>query len=93
MNIDTEFGRVVVGTSDDDVYEGEVPHASTISHTSLSDDATFVGIIISSVNVEVYDDEHICGDWGYYPADFNLECYVDLKDLSWFALRWFETVE
>jgi hypothetical protein len=29
-----------------------------------------------------------CGNWGYYPGDFNLDCKVDLKDLSILVRNW-----
>ena len=84
---------VTVTGFDDDVFEGEIPHTSLISHTSQSDDSTFVGITIATVTAEVQDDDKICGDWGYYQADLNEDCYVDLRDFARFALKWLNTAE
>jgi hypothetical protein len=31
-----------------------------------------------------------CGDWGYHPMDFNLDCYVNMLDFAEFAGGWLE---
>lgn len=77
---------VNVSAYDDDIYEGKEPHVVTISHSANGGDYT--GINISSVEVEVIDDELICGDWGYMRGDINKDCYVDLLDFAEFASQW-----
>ena len=71
---------------DDDVYEGKVPHVTTITHAA--DGGDYTGINIAAVEVEVIDDELTCGDWGYFVSDINKDCYVDLQDFAEFASEW-----
>jgi hypothetical protein len=82
---------VTVTACDDDVYEGKVAHTSTVTHTCVSSDQDYNGIVIASVKVSVTDDELTCGDWGYLPSDFNRDCYVNLADFLIFARVWLET--
>jgi hypothetical protein len=77
---------VNVNAYDDDVYEGKQPHLTTITHSA--EGAEYTGISIASVEVEVIDDELICGDWGYMRGDINKDCYVDLLDFAEFASEW-----
>ena len=77
---------VNVSAYDDDVYEGKQPHITTITHGA--EGGEYTGINIASVEVEVLDDELICGDWGYMRGDINKDCYVDLLDFAEFASEW-----
>jgi hypothetical protein len=77
---------VNVSAYDDDVYEGKEPHVVTISHSA--DGGEYTGVNISSVEVEVTDNELICGDWGYMTADINKDCYVNLLDFAELASAW-----
>ncbi|MBN2377749.1 MAG: hypothetical protein JXD22_15235, partial [Sedimentisphaerales bacterium] len=78
---------------DDDVYEGKAAHITDITHSAASDDSNYDGETYTTIEVSVFDDEQICGDWGYYPTDLNTDCYVDLKDFALFAIRWLDTAE
>lgn len=73
---------------DDNVYEGQTPHKTTISHTAQGGD--YEGIDIDSVVVDVIDNEETCSDWGYFPSDLNMDCYVDLLDFALFASYWLD---
>ena len=75
----------------DKVYEGKSPHTTTITHTAVSSDEDYNGITISSVEVDVIDNEETCGDWGYLLTDLNRDCYVNLVDLAIFAEQWLQT--
>lgn len=77
---------VNVSAYDDDVYEGKQPHITTITHSA--EGAEYTGISIASVEVEVIDNELICGDWDYMRGDINKDCYVDLLDFAEFASEW-----
>jgi hypothetical protein len=77
---------ITVNAYNDDVYEGKEPHVVTINHSANGGEYT--GIDISSVEVEVTDNELICGDWGYMRADINKDCYVDMLDFAEFASQW-----
>ncbi len=80
---------ITVTAADDAVYEGsDDPHTTVITHTSVSDDDDYDDIAIGSVSVAVYDDEMICGDWGYLEADVNRDCRVDILDLMIVANKW-----
>ena len=82
---------VNVTAVDDDVYEGKVPHTTTIAHTAASEDEDYDEMEIGSVEVSVVDNELTCGDWGYLSADLNFDCYVDFRDYALLMSRWLET--
>ncbi|KPL25159.1 MAG: hypothetical protein AMJ75_01785 [Phycisphaerae bacterium SM1_79] len=82
---------ISVTAHDDSVYEGKSPHTSTIHHTAISGDENYDGITISSVKVDVIDNELNCGDWGYLQTDLNRDCYVNLADFAIFAEQWLES--
>jgi len=84
---------VTVTAYDDDVYEGKSAHKTDITHSATSADDNYNGDTYATVEVNVYDNEQTCGDWGYLPTDLNTDCYVDLKDFARFAIRWLDTVE
>jgi hypothetical protein len=37
------------------------------------------------------DDSPVCGDWGYYSADADLNCRVNLADLTVLGQQWLNT--
>ncbi len=80
---------VTVTAADDAVYEGsDDPHTTVITHTSQSLDVDYDDIAINSVAVAVYDNELICGDWGYLEADVDRNCYVDILDFIALVDKW-----
>jgi hypothetical protein len=89
---DWDTAQIVnVAAYDDKVYEGKIAHTTTITHTVVSGDEDYNGITISSVKVDVIDNELTCGDWGYLPSDLNRDCYVNLADFSVLAEQWLKT--
>ncbi|MBN1380016.1 MAG: hypothetical protein JXA04_12365, partial [Gammaproteobacteria bacterium] len=84
---------VIVTAVDDDEYEEDDPHTTLITHSAQSDDTDYLNIDISSVIVDVRDNELVCGDWGYLQMDYNMDCNVDLLDFAIFARHWLEMVE
>jgi hypothetical protein len=81
---------VYVWAVDDAVSEG--PHTSTITNTASSFDIGFDGGT-AVVLANVVDNEPYCGDGvshGYYAADVNQDCYVDLSDIAEMALVWLQ---
>jgi len=82
---------ITVTAYDDEVYERPTdPHTTTIDHTSTSTDDDYDDLYITQVSVDVYDDELICGDWGYLRSDINRDCWVNLQDLVELAIKWLE---
>jgi hypothetical protein len=81
---------VSITAYDDNVYEGKSPHTTTITHAAVSSDQDYDGISISSVEVDVIDNEETCGDWGYLPTDLNRDCYVNFADFAIFAEQWLQ---
>lgn len=77
---------IYVTAYDDDVYEGKTPHKTTITHTANG--GGYTGISITSVEVDVIDNEQTCGDWGHFIADINKDCFVNILDLRMFAAEW-----
>ncbi len=39
-------------------------------------------------NIELSFYEPQCGDWGFYPTDFDQNCYVGIEDLAYLATTW-----
>ncbi|MCX5637020.1 MAG: hypothetical protein NTX52_04915, partial [Planctomycetota bacterium] len=84
---------ITVTANNDTIYEGGpggTPHITTIIHRAqqAGGGGEYGGAIISAVEVSVIDDELTCGDWGYIPADFNRDCYVNLLDFAMLASKW-----
>lgn len=77
---------ITITAFDDDIYEGKISHATIITHAATGGE--YQGISISSVTVDVFDNEETCGDWGYYVTDLNKDCYVNLLDFAIFASYW-----
>lgn len=84
---------IIVTANDDDVYEGKMPHTTTITHTAVSGDEDYNGLNIKSVKVDIIDNELTCGDWGYLATDLNRDCYVNLLDFALFASAWLESIQ
>ena len=61
----------------------------TIQHTVQSNDTTYNNIIVRDISVYIEDDS--CGAWGYLPADYNMDCNVNLEDFSLLASLWLIT--
>ena len=79
---------ISISAYDDSVYEGEIPHTTTITHSAVGGDYT--GIDIATLPVAVKDNEETCGDWGYLATDLNRDCYVNLLDLLEFVEVWLD---
>jgi hypothetical protein len=89
---DWDMAKIINVTAyDDKIYEGKIPHTTTITHTIVSGDDDYHGMTTNSVNVDVIDNELTCGNWGYFPADLNRDCYVNLADFAIFAEQWLKT--
>ena len=89
--VDWDVAQTVsVAAYDDNVYEGKSAHTTTVTHTAVSGDEEYDGISISSVEVDVIDNEETCGDWGYLTTDLNRDCYVNLIDFAIFAEQWLQ---
>jgi len=82
---------IEVTAFDDDVYEGKTSHETIITHVATGGE--YQGVDISSVTVEVFDDEETCGDWGYLATDLNRDCRVNLADFSIFAEQWLMSLQ
>jgi hypothetical protein len=75
---------VTVTAINDGVQENGI-HTSLILHSTVSEDPDYHAIA-KTVSVLVRDSN--CGAWGYYSADINKDCYVDIVDLVMMANDW-----
>jgi hypothetical protein len=82
---------IEVTAFDDDVYEGKTPHETIITHVATGGE--YQGVDISSVTVDVFDNEETCGDWGYLVTDLNRDCRVNFVDFCIFAEQWLMSVQ
>jgi hypothetical protein len=77
---------VTVAAIDDNDMERET-HEATLNLTVTADSASsYYGYVLPDVVVAVHDND--CGTWGFNPADFNLDCQVNLEDFSIFVQEW-----
>ncbi|HOK67363.1 MAG TPA: hypothetical protein PK054_02805 [Anaerohalosphaeraceae bacterium] len=75
-----------VAALDDDQMERAV-HDTKVKLMILTDPSSpYYGISLNPVWVNIEDND--CGSLGFSPADFNLDCRVDLEDFSIFVVEW-----
>lgn len=78
--------QFLITAIDDDQMERAV-HDTRLELTVLTDPSSiYSGISLSPVWVNLEDND--CGSMGFSPADFNLDCRVDLEDFSIFVSEW-----
>ena len=78
--------KIVTVTAIDDGTLETDPHGTTLSLES-SNGAEY-DALTDSVGVSILENE--CGAWGYYWADFDEDCDVDIVDLSTMASNWLD---
>ena len=79
---------VTVTAIDDDDME-RATHDTTLQVTVSTDPASpYYGYSIGDIAVDI--EENDCGAWGFNPADFNLDCQVNLEDFAAFVQQWVE---
>ncbi|MBN2377273.1 MAG: hypothetical protein JXD22_12785 [Sedimentisphaerales bacterium] len=71
----------------DDSEDNDNQIIELIHHTS-SNDSDWNILTDQTLSLLIYDDDIGCGDWGYFPADLDRNCYVNLVDFSMFAQQW-----
>ncbi len=73
---------------DDDFMERAV-HDTQLELSVLTDPASpYYGLMINNIWVDIQDND--CGAWGFSPYDYNLDCIVNLSDLSILAFDWLQ---
>jgi hypothetical protein len=77
---------VTITAIDDDDME-RATHDTTLRLTVTADpESPYYSYSLADVPVLIEDND--CGAWGFNPADFNLDCQVNLEDFSLFVLEW-----
>jgi hypothetical protein len=76
---------VTVTAIDDDLLETD-PHAATLLLTASDGGIDYDDLEPLTVSVTIY--ENNCGAWGYFWADINQDCRVDIVDLSLVVEEW-----
>jgi len=80
---------VIVAAIDDDQME-RATHDTQLELIVLADPSSpYYNISLSKIWVNIEDND--CGSLGFSPADYNLDCVVDLEDFSIFVLEWIES--
>lgn len=77
---------VLVTAVDDSTNTGN--RNVTLTHSITSTDAYWDTMQDVQLDVFVVENDLRCGDWGYVEMDFNRDCYVDWRDLAFFAAQW-----
>jgi glycerophosphoryl diester phosphodiesterase len=77
---------VLVTAVDDSANTGN--RNATLTHSITSTDAYWDAMQDAQLDVLIVEDDLKCGDWGYVEMDFNRDCYVDWRDLAFFANQW-----
>ncbi len=79
---------ITITAIDDNDMERAV-HDTTLAFTVSADPASpYAGYVIPELTVQIGEND--CGAWGFNPADFNLDCQVNLEDFFYFAREWIE---
>jgi hypothetical protein len=74
-------------TAIDDYSMERATHDTRLQLTVLTDPSSaYFGLILNPVWVNIEDND--CGSLGFSPADYNMDCRVDLEDFSVFVLEW-----
>lgn len=84
---DWQTPRTVTVTAIDDDDMERATHETTLSLSLTTDPASpYHGLALADMPVQV--EENDCGAWGFNPADFNLDCQVNLEDFAFFVQEW-----
>lgn len=79
---------ITITAIDDNDMERAV-HDTTLAFTVSADAGSpYAGSILPELPVQIAEND--CGAWGFNPADFNLDCQVNLEDFFYFAQEWIE---
>lgn len=79
---------ITITAIDDNDMERAV-HDTTLAFAVSADaESPYAGSIIPELPVQIAEND--CGAWGFNPADFNLDCQVNLEDFFYFAQEWIE---
>jgi hypothetical protein len=81
--------QTVTVTAVDDTETEANPETATIVHAVSSTDPAYAAVTAITLNVSVTDNDY-CGNWGFYQADLNEDCYVNLEDFQIIAAQWLE---
>ena len=76
---------VTVAAIDDSLPEAD-PHTTQIAMTAAGNDSRIAGVAIDPIDVSIAEND--CGGWGYYAADINQDCVVNLADFARIASEW-----
>jgi hypothetical protein len=79
--------QTITITAIDDSDMERAVHETAISLTVSTDPASpYFNYALSDIPVQI--EENDCGSWGFNPADFNLDCQVNLEDFAFFVSEW-----
>ena len=77
---------VTIAAVDDNDMERAV-HDTTLSiRVTAAPQSPYYGLSVADIAVQIVDND--CGAWGFNPADFNLDCQVNLEDFYIFVQEW-----
>ncbi len=79
---------VTVAAVNDQKADGDAKHLIVLQHTAESDDERYDNM--SPVSLPLWAEDDDCGSWGYWDADVNRDCRVDMQDLLAMAAQWLE---
>ncbi|HPB92276.1 MAG TPA: hypothetical protein P5033_10155, partial [Anaerohalosphaeraceae bacterium] len=79
--------QTITITAIDDSDMERAVHETAIALTVSTDPASpYFNYALSDIPVQI--EENDCGSWGFNPADFNLDCQVNLEDFAFFVSEW-----
>lgn len=79
--------QTVIVTAIDDADMERATHDTALHMTVTADPASvYDNYALTDIAVSV--NENDCGAWGFNPADFNLDCQVNLEDFAIFVSSW-----
>lgn len=82
-----QTSQTVTVTAIDDNDMERATHETTLRPAvTANPDSPYYNYVLANVVVQI--EENDCGAWGFNPADFNLDCQVNLEDFSLFVQEW-----
>lgn len=79
---------ITITAIDDNDMERALHDTSLAFKVHADAGSPYAGYIIPELTVQIAEND--CGAWGFNPADFNLDCQVNLEDFFYFAQAWIE---
>lgn len=77
---------ITITAIDDHDMERAMHETALRFGVTTAPESPYSGVSAAEITVQIADND--CGAWGFNPADFNLDCQVNLEDFYYFVQEW-----